>query len=641
MTALFVSIIAIVLTIILYFKNPASALLRILALVTLFLLIINFTLTIRSKVRRNPPIVLIDCSASMNRHLPTIMQYTDNITFQHTRFFFSESLSQTAVKNGGFTNITNAIAGAHKLHPEAILLISDGNHNYGESPLSIIDEVDVPIHSFGVGGELQKDVAIIDISYPTYAFKDDSIEIEVVVQSKGFKRGEGKIELTVPSRKTTQQRTFPLSDVVAKHTIKFTLWSVQPGQESIHIYCVPQPDEETYENNEFDVSLHILGEKIRVLYYSDHLSFNTKFIVRALNEDNIIELTPFTKIREGRYLELTQQRTVSALPSSSDFDVLLFDNINLRQLPWHNIREFLNQGKGILCMGRIDGLTIEWNDILPLNITPHMIRGDHRITMIQPFSCLAVGEDYPPLVTINRVLGAKENAVVLAVTGRLPIIAYRNYGNGILFQINGMDIGLWQFLQVGVRQKNVLTYLLGDIVRFLSPLGQKRRLVLTSLQNNYAPGEVVHVNLQSFDRNFKLKGGGDFYIEFDDVRVPFFETKEGMYEATFVAEKRGMLELQARGRLDDEALTSDTFTLVLAPQTKETEQGFNAQLMKTIAEKTSGRFSRVEELTTFQLPESIESYVSRNIRFNSPIMYFVIFILLAIDWIVRRRRGII
>lgn len=641
MIALFISIIAIVLTIVLYFKNPASTLLRILALVMLFLLITNFTLAIRSKVRHTPPIVLVDCSASMNRHLPTIMQYIDSITFQHTRLFFSESLSQAAVKNGRFTNITSAISGAQKLHPEAILLISDGNHNYGESPLSIIDEVDVPIHSFGVGGELQKDVAIIDISYPTYAFKDDSIKIEVVLQSKGFESGEGKIELTLPSRKTTLQRTFPLSDVVAKHTIDFTLWAVQPGQESIHIYCLPQPDEETYENNEFDVSLHILGEKIRVLYYSDHLSFNTKFVVRALHEDNLIELTPFTKIREGRFLDLIEQRAVQTLPNSSDFDVLLLDNVNLRQLPWRDIRTFLNQGKGILCVGRIDGLTTEWSDILPINITHHMIKGEHRITMVQPFSCLAVGEDYPPLVTINRVLGAKENAVVLAVTGRLPIIAYRNYENGILFQINGMDIGLWQFLQVGVRQKNVLTCLLGDIVRFLSPLGQKRRLVLTSLQTNYVPGEVVQVNLQSYDRNFKLKGGGDFYIEFDETRVPFFETKEGMYEATFIAEKGGVLELQATGRLDDEALTSDTYKLFVGPQTKETEQGFNAQLMKTIAEKTSGKSSMVEELRTFQLPESIESYMSWTIRLNSPITYFVIFVLLAIDWIVRRRRGII
>lgn len=641
MIALFVSIVAIIITIVLYYKNPTIAPLRIVALVMLFLLITNFTFTIQSKVRRNPPILLIDCSASMTRHMPSIMQDTQNISFQHERLFFSESLSQTVFKDGRFTNITNALVDANKLHPVAILLISDGNHNYGESPLSILEELDVPVYSFGVGSELQKDVAIMNISYPTYAFKGDSIKIEVVVQSKGFKSGVGEIELTVLPRKTALKQTFPLSDVIAKHTIDFMLRGVQPGQEFVHVRCAPQPGEETYENNEFDFSLYILDEKIRALYYSDHLSFNTKFIVRALNEDNIIELTPLTKVREKEYLELTELSTVYVLPNLGDFDVLLLDNINLRRLPWRDIHDFLNQGKGILCMGRIDGLTTEWRDILPIDIMPHMIKGEHRITITQPFSCLAVGEDYPPLVTMNRVLGAKENAVIIAVTGRLPIIAYRQYKNGILFQINGMDIGLWQFLQVGVRQKNVLTCLIGDIVRFLSPLGQKGRLVLTSLQKNYVLGEVVNVTLQSFDRNFKLKGGGDFYIEFADTRVPFFEMKEGMYEATYVAQKSGTFELRASGKLGEEVLTSNTVTLYVTPQGVEVEQGLNAQLLRNVSAKTGGGYHSIDELTTFQVPKSKEAYTSQEIYFNSPIVYFIIFILLAIDWIVRRRKGII
>ena len=641
MIVLFISIIAIAITILLYYKNPAIAPLRIFALIILCLLITNFTINIRSKEESNPPAVLIDCSASMARELTAVIQHTNNITFSHSRFFFSESLSKTKPGEGRFTNITNAISEVSKWRPSAILLISDGNHNYGKSPLSVIDELDIPIYCFGVGSALQKDLAIAQILYPEYAFKQDSIKIEVIVQSKGFDGGEGEIKLKVPSRQVEQNQTFPLSDVIAKQSIDFMIFGAQPGEEIVHIYLVPQPGEGTYENNELDFSLHILEKKISVLYYTDHLSFNTKFMLRALNEDKSLELVPFGKVSKGRYLGLSGNHTEKVLPSLNGFDVLVLDNVNLKKLFWHNIKEFLNQGKGILCMGSVEGLTNEWRDILPIDITGSLLKGNHHIKIIEPFSCLVIGDDYPPFSIINRVIGIKENVVIIAKTGRLPIIAYRNYGNGMVFQINVMDIGTWQFLQVGLRQKNLLSCLVGDIVRFLSPLGKKGRLVLKSLQKNYIPGEMINLTLQSFDRDFKPKGDGDFYIEFEDVRVPFFEVQEGTYEATFVAKKSGAFELRALGKLGEEILKSNTLTIRVSPQSVETEQGLNSQLLKNISEATDGKYYSIDELRAFQLPESKERYVSKKIYFNSPIMYFVIFILLAIDWVLRRRRGII
>ncbi len=645
MIVLLISIIAIGLTILLYYKNLARVPLRILSLIILYLLITGFVLPVRLKKESNPPALLIDYSASMARYFPTIVQKTDAIDFPHSRFFFSESLFSTMPENGlpsgKFTDITGAILKVNKMHPSAIILISDGNHNYGAAPFAMLEDLDIPVYCFGVGTETKRDLAIIDISYPEYIFVGDSVHFEVTVQSQGFEGGRGSIQLTSTQKKREQKRTFLLSDVKAKNKIDFWVYASQLGDEKFFVRLAPQPGEETYENNEFEFSLRVLKKKLKVFYYTEHVSFNTKFILRALEEDNHVNLLALGKIDKKTYQNLNTNQRQMTLPELDGFDVLLLDNIGLDKLPWQDIEKFLKRGLGILCMGTIEGHTEIWRDILPINTSGSPIKGIHQITVIEPFSCLAPGDDYPPLTYINRVMGVKDNAVIIAEANHMPIIAFRGYGQGIIFQINVVDIGTWQFIQLGLKQKNLLSCLITDIVRFISPEGQHKRLALKSLRKDYTIGETIELTVQSFDRSFKRTGGGDFYTEFDKKRIPFFEVAKGVYKASFVANKSGHFQLKASGKLNEEALSSDELEIRISTRAIEIEQGLNRQFLQTLSAETGGLYYSIDGLDTFNISLPKDHYMLKKINIDSPISYFILFALLAIDWFLRRRQGII
>jgi hypothetical protein len=604
------------------------------------------TLPYRSREEIHPPALLIDCSASLTHQVHAIIQEVDKIPYPHTTFFFSESLvipaeSGVVPTPGRFTDITRALREISELRPSAILIVSDGNHNYGTSPFVVAEHLAVPVYCFGVGDVVGKDLSIVDMSYPAYVFQGDSVNIEAVVESRGFSGGKGELWLQVSSDKTGQKKTFFLSDVIAKTTVDFWIQVIEPGIENIHVYITPHSDEENRENNTFDFSLEVLDKKIRVLYVTDHVSFNTKFILRALNEDHHVALFPLMQITKARYQTLDRGWEGTTIPLLDSFDVVVFDNVTYNTLPWHDIEKFLNHGKGILCIGAVERLTNEWRAILPITVTEKIIESDHPITIVHPFSLLSGEDRYPPFSHSNKVIGLQENAVVIAEANQLSVIAYQNYRGGIVFQINATEIGSWQFLQAGIRHENVLSRFIGDIIRFISPLGQRTRLVLTSLRRNFTVGETVTLTLQSYDRNFRRVGSGDFYCDIGNTTIPFFELTEGTYEATFVAKERDTLPIVATGKLGAETLRSDTLTIIISPQTIEAERGLNRQLLQPLAEMTGGSYHSLDELATFTPPHPGEQYSVKNINFNAPISYILIFILLAIDWFLRRRRGIV
>ncbi len=631
-------------TIFLYLKNITQAPLRIVSFIILYLLITGFVLSLPVKEKSSPPALLIDYSASMTRYFPAVVQQTKRIGFPHSRFFFSESLIEAVPEGtlpaGTYTDITRAVRETSKMQPSAILLISDGNHNYGSPPFSIIENVDMPIYCFGVGTETRMDAAIIDVNYPEYAFMGDSVNVEVIVQSQGFEGGEGDIHVLSIQKKSEHKKSFLLSAVKAKNKLDFWIHTSQLGEEKFLVRLKPQPGEETYENNEFEFSLKILKDRLKVLYYTEHLSFNTKFVLRALEQDDRVEFLALSQIGKDRYHNLTTQQQV-AIPELNQFDVLLLDNVAFQRLPWKDADTYLKQGLGIACIGTIENYTNSWREVLPITTAGLPLKGKHRITIVEPFSCLTPGDEYPPLTYINRVMSIKENAVIIAEVDNIPIIAYSNYGQGIIFQISGVDMGTWHFIQHGLTQRNLLLCLMSDIVRFISPEGKHKRLILRSMRSDYLIGETIELTAQSYDPLFRRAGGGDFFIQFDGKRIPFFEVSKGIYNASFVAERSGVFRLAASGKLNTETLGSNELEIKVSSRPVEIEQGLNQEVLQTLSSETGGMYYSIDDLDTFEIPVSQERHTVKRLNLDSPISYIVLLCLLVIDWFLRRRQGIV
>ena len=577
----------------------------------------------------------------MSDYVSAITTAVEKIEYPHVTVYFSESLYTTAADDttplGSFTNIVGAIYDASAYEPSGIILISDGNHNVNTKPLSQLRTLNTPVYCFGIGRETQRDAMLADVVYPEYAYAGDSVRVLATVQSAGFEAGTGTVELQTQRGTMLQRTTFPLSNIRAKNTVEFTLPVEDVGEESFKIVLKPLSAEHSYDNNETSFSVRILEEKLKVLYYTEHISFTTKFILQILRTNTRFDLMPLVQLTKGTLQNVNTHERVN-LPSLTAFDVVILDNVLARRLPLPEVEEFLNRGGGILCMGVLEEQPAQWREMLPI-AAGVPVAGRHELTIAEPFSILTPYDEYPPLTTINRVSNVKQDAVIIAQTNSIPVIAYRTQASGIVFQINTTDIGTWHFLMQGMKKEDVLSDLIGDIVRFIAPSGHNKRLVLKSLRREYNVGDIVDVTLQSFDRDYRRTGGGDFFMAYDTNRVPFFEMQKGVYKATFIADKPGARTLIANGKLQEEELESNELNLIIHSRTIESDQGLNQEFLEAIARETGGTYAHFDELATFKLPPPQEQYTVRTFHLDRPITYILIVLVLALEWFMRRRRG--
>jgi hypothetical protein len=401
----------------------------------------------------------------------------------------------------------------------------------------------------------------------------------------------------------------------------------------------PEANEISYDNNKYDFSLRTLSEKIKVLYYTDHLSFNTKFILRSISEDGNLSVSSITRLGTTQYQNIESGKQMTALPGLGQFDVLILDNVKLERLPWQDIPDRLSQGLGVILVGTTEGMNATWQKVTPINTVSGIVEGNFQLDIIEPFSVL-VDNKNPPVRSLGRIVDSKGDAIIIARANNVPVIGYRAHGRGKIFQISIGDLGTWHFVQHSLQERDLLYNLLGNVVRFLSPRGEHRRLVLSTRHADYAWGETINLTLQSYDRDFRRAGGGDFYLVSDTNKIPFYETRKGSYEASFVAERRGKMQVIAQGQLSGETLTSNGLDLEISSRSAESEYRTNRLLLDRLAEVTNGKFSPLDELPKIILPQTQTKRVSRTMNFNSPYVYCFVLTLLVVDWIIRRRQGI-
>ncbi len=573
----------------------------------------------------------------MRNHFKEILQRVNSIKFRYNKFFFSDSVySDTIGVKPRFTNITRALLFIEKLNPSGILLISDGNHNYGPPPDEILDNLKTPVYCFAAGSKSINDQSIAGVFYPDYAFLNDTIVVEAVIEVKNLKDKIGRIELK--SDKDKIMKEFKLTEEFTRQSVEFKFVPDKIGEQRYSIVLIPQVGESDYDNNEYNFTIKIFDRKIRVLYYTDRPSFNTQFIINCLKKNIDIEYSEIIRISKDKYL--TRNGFVSNENIElSNFDIIIADNVegNLNV----DLKDFLNKNKGILIIGNIKGMNNVGNEILPFPFASPQLEKELQIKILAPFSVLSPKEEYAPVTKINRTLGVNQNTTLIARAGDFPLIGYRRVGKGFVFQINILDLGVWHFAQLNLNNKDILNPLIEDILKFLSPYGKNERLLLKTGKNHYWIGEQIKIELRAYNQNLLPGSGGEFYLNFQNQKIPFFEIRPGIYETSFFSEIPGTFTVFAAGNLDNDTLKSNKLDLKIMEVEKEPEELINDQLLEKIASKTNGEYFDIFQLDAFDPPENATRDEIIKFSFDKPVFYFLIFVLIVIDWIVRKKGGMV
>jgi uncharacterized membrane protein len=586
---------------------------------------------------------------------------------------------------GNLNEILKEISGKNAL----ALLLSDGNLEWNEGPSTNLPLLTIPLGN----PEAYKDILIKSVKTPSLAFKGREVIIDVTIKSYGY------TGLTLPvllkeGGKLLSAKNVRINASPGEGTASLSFIPDEVGQKNLSLSIPQQFGESLASNNNLNLSLKVLRDKIRILMVSGSPSMNYRFMRTALKNDPSIDLLSFVILRTpSDTLNVpTNEQSLIPFPVETlfskeikNFDLLIFDNFKYPlylSLPHlESIREFLRGGGGFAMIGGPDvvnegryGMT-PIGEILPVRFTekevyrrdsPASIRLSragvvHSITRLPSDVMGEIGGDdarrlnfwreMPTLDGIN-LAEAKSSATTLLESAdgiSWPILVVSNYGNGRVLTLTTDYSWKW-YVGMVAKGKGNLAYLrfVDRMVRWLTKDPDLNLVEITLPEGQRSAGQEIEarIKLREEDLSPNPRSRASFSVlDPDGVRI---ETRlkptgqKGEYLGSFLPQKGGVYKLRietSAGNLEE--------SMVVAGLLDRLDAAPDHEQLKKIAASTGGRFL----VGSADLLREIEAYGKRGQRsfveekrlplWATTYTLAILLALLGMEWYLRRKWGLI
>jgi hypothetical protein len=576
----------------------------------------------------------------------------------------------------------------------AVVLLSDGSENSldgsGDLDLETIHALRnrrLPVHTVGFGKEqAAHDIELNDVRVTSRAMAGSRIPATVTFHQRGY-AGSKAILAIRDGDKTLDSREVTLGADGATQVETVFFSPGDAGVKSLHFSIGLLANEENVNNNAVSRLLGVTDDKRRILYVEGEPRWEYKFIRRAEDDDKIVQVASMLRTTENKiYRQGINDPTelANGFPVRPE-DLFGYQGIILGSveagyftpLQQELLREFVDRrGGGLLFLGGRFALGDGgWSGSSLVDLLPTYLPSSRNTFHRDPATVelTAAGSDSPitrlmddPAKNIDRwkkltylmdyqdAGTAKPGAAVLiqmnAGARKLPLLVTQNYGRGRTAVMATSGTWRWQMSQP-----------LGDPAHDLFWQQLLRWLVLDS------PGQVMvtaanhtlmddgHIELSANVRDKEYMPAPDAKVTAhligpNGISVMLDMTpaadNPGVFHAAWTADKPGSYLAEVTAEKGSQELGSDTFPFERIDGVAEnfyTVQ--NRELLEKLATETGGRYWKPGELS--RLPNEI-SYSDAGISvrdikelWNMPVVFLWLLLLMAAEWLLRRKWGVV
>jgi uncharacterized membrane protein len=567
----------------------------------------------------------------------------------------------------------------------AAIVLSDGNLKWNGNPAQQIPTVTVP---FG-DPKTYKDILIKGISAPPLAFRDREVTIDVTLKSYGY------TGLTLPvllkdSGKllTAKNIRIPANPEEVKASLSFVPSEV--GQKNLSISIPHQLGENIVDNNQVNLSIKVVRDKIRILMASGTPSMNYRFMRTALKNDPSIDLLSFVILRTPSDILDVRSYEQSLIPfpvetlfikELANFDLLIFDNFDysLYLSPNHleSIREFVTGGGSFALLGGPNlfdegryGLS-PIGEILPVRFVESELyrrsspigvrssRAGAKHPILRFFNEYSEGDadprklwrEMPSLDGFNPTETKRSSTVLLESADGIPwpILTVSQNGKGRVLALATDYAWKWYMGMVARGKGNQLYLMLVHrMVRWLTKDPSLDPVQMILPETAASTGQQIDVRIRSHQQgpspisdaivSFSVFNPEGVKIESKLKPAP----QPGEHIVSFVPKHGGIYRIKVEtpvGQLEE--------SMVVAGPLEGLDAGPDHDQLKKISASTGGKYiSQLEELT-----KEIERHAQKVQRqfieekrwpiWATPFVMAIVLGLLSSEWYLRRRWGLI
>jgi uncharacterized membrane protein len=578
----------------------------------------------------------------------------------------------------------------------AVVLISDGGDNSTPDPVRearILEALDIPVFTVGIGKSiLPKDREITRVAVARTVMEESIFNVNVTVRSRGYAKQGFDIIIEKGGRVVASKTVLPGdSQATRRHTLELTAEDDGP---QVYVVRIPEEaDELIVQNNRRAFLVTESRRQADILYIEGHPRHEYKFIRRAAEGDKTLRLATFLKTGPHKFLRQgieSRQELATGFPDSKEM-LFKYAAIVLGDIPGSffsadqlaMIRQFVaERGGGFLMLGGSTAfeenfMTSPIADVLPVTllgsaqIPPQLLepaaeKFSLRLTAEGEHSALlrlgldgamnrGLWEKMPQLQGINVTGPAKPGATVLAVhpTLRLrqeplPVIAYERYGRGRSMVIATASTWRWQMLLPHEDMSHERFW--RQVLRWLA-VPAPAPVELSLDRDSYGAGEPVQVRVQVRNRDYEPVNDATVWLKLTDsagdirdLRLEWVLDDAGTYTGSVNVSREGIYQLEVAATLPSgEVHEASTHFLAAEPVAEFIHADTDTDLLEKVASVSGGKFytvNQAERLTNDlkHLQKVVPVDVETDI-WDMPIVLMLLFGLLAVEWLIRRRKG--
>ena len=603
--------------------------------------------------------------------------------FSTDEFIFTDSLRELAGEptlDGEATAIGRAILQLRRHYSGkepigAAIIVTDGQANYGEDPLSATYRAEFPIYTIGVGDPTSpKDLVVRQLTAQKVAYVGAEFPIIAGITTFGYGEKEVTVRLSAAGKKIDEKKIALAGD----GKLVDVTFSVMPDSEGVFTYRVSVPSldgELTAMNNARNVRVKVLPSKKRILVVSAEPTWELTFFLRALSEDpDLVVETAFS----GKASHAGDSRIPSAFGALNEFDaVAIVGDIGIQRNLGPELVKYIESG-GAIYLHILNGITLDrtsaapWKRFLPFDLSPGSntwtknefvpnltVEGlVHPVTRISE-DVVSPGNAYaklPPLTGFAMISGNPKGTSILMNHPRLTeaaIVTVRQVDRGRVLLLNGAGFWRWGFVPFGFGGDNrVYTSLIHNGMAWLLAAGEVEPFTVEADRPVYRSGERVILTARLLDKADQPLDGAQvsalvYQTESDTsiaetLNVVMEERGGGLYTTELPTIGVGNWRVAASAELEDQRIGSAWARFLVEPYSLELENvQLNESLLREIAQASGGRYFRAEEFDSLPelliVPEVIRRETHEKALWDHPLLLVIFVLALCCEWVFRRR----
>ena len=619
------------------------------------------------------PLIIIaqDASSSIltgaNKGFDSVKYHQDlnNLQSALAKNYDVEVLNFGDVVNAGFnfkqsekaTNFTSLFTYIKNQFPDrnigSLIMATDGIYNRGDNQLSNVENSKYPIYTIALGDTLaKKDVVVEPVNYNNLVYLGNSYEIEVPLSAFKAKNSNTVLRISTSDGQSKSQ-TINFNTDNYRKSFKIVLEAKKKGLQKIIIEASAIQNELSVKNNKQIIYVDVIDSKEKILLLANAPHPDISAIKQAIE----------TKQNYDVKLAFADD-----LPASiADYGLIIFHNLPSNTNPISNLSAQAVQKSRWFIIGEQTNLTA-------LNQQQNLINAVNRnglqeyLASFNPtFTSFTLTEEatnslsnLAPLVAPFATYGLKSeannlfNAQIGSVKTTAPLLTFSNNNGVKTAALIGEGIWRWR-LEDFEKNENHAAFdeFISSTVQYLSAKDDKRKFRVNPVKNRFPESENIQINAELYDDAYNLNNEPDVSLDVKGKlgnKYSFLMSRVGnSYQLNAGFLPADEYTFEAKTKLGKANFKQDGQFLVEEINVELLQTTANHQLLFNMASLSGGKMvypaqiKSLEDLLTKNEKIKTISYEEKSYEslINLKWIFFLLILILSLEWFLRKRNGAI